>query len=195
MPRRTLFQPPIVTAMFCLVLFCGCSSPANTSNSGGATASVSPSPTQPQSTAIDPCSLFSAAEAQQIMGAPMKLSSGHGATVCMYEETTTKSGEHDIARVSLTLNVRKSAEEEKRAWSNIKVVRQLKPGAKNISVLIGIGDEAWLDGHIEQGKLGTGGILARQGKSDFMLESSVLAYRASPDALKSMAKKIADQLQ
>jgi len=124
----------------------------------------------------------------------MKLSAGHGATVCMYEEASPKPGEHDLARVSLTLNVRKSAEEEARAWGNIKVVRQLKPGAKNISVLSGIGDEAWFDGHIEKGKLGTGGVLARKGKADFMLESSVLAYRASPDALKTIAKRIADQL-
>src|SRR5258708_11140278 len=128
------------------------------------------------------------------MGAHMKLFPGHGATVCMYEEASPKLGEHDIARVSLALNVRKSAEEEKRAWSNIKVVRQLKPGTKNVSPLSGIGEEAWFDGHVEKGKLGTGGILAHKGKSDFMLESAVLAYHASPDALKSMAKKIADQL-
>ncbi len=65
---------------------------------------------------------------------------------------------------------------------------------EDVSPLSGIGEEAWFDGHVEKGKLGTGGILAHKGKSDFMLESAVLAYHASPDALKSMAKKIADQL-
>jgi hypothetical protein len=138
--------------------------------------------------------MFSAADAQAIMGAPMTLSPGHGAIVCMYVETSPKPGE-DTARVSLTLSVYKSTEEEARAWHNTKVIRSLRPGEKNISQLSGIGDEAWFDGHIEKGKLGVGGVLARKGKSDFKLESAVLAYRASPDVLKSTAKKIADQLQ
>jgi hypothetical protein len=124
----------------------------------------------------------------------MTLSPGHGAIVCMYVETSPKPGV-DTARVSLTLSVYRAADEEARAWNNTKVIRGLKPGEKNISQLTGIGDEAWFDGHIEKGKLGVGGVLARKGKSDFMLESAVLAYRASPDVLKSMAKKIADQLQ
>jgi len=87
------------------------------------------------------------------------------------------------------LNVRRSAEEESRAWSNIKVVRQLKPGAKNVSVLNGIGDEAWFDGHVEKGKLGTGGVLAHKGRSDFMLESAVLAYRASPEIIEEHSEE------
>jgi len=138
--------------------------------------------------------MFSAADAQAIMGVPMTLSPGHGAIVCMYLESSPKPGE-DTARVSLALSVHKSAEEEARVWNNIKVIRSLRPGEKNISQLSGIGDEAWFDGHIEKGKLGTGGVLARKGKSDFKLESAVFAYRASPDVLKSIAKRIADQLQ
>src|SRR5262249_44008465 len=170
---------------------CSCqSSPSKT----GATSSATPSAgsgagVQPESpaAAVDPCSKFSAADAQTIMGAPMKLSPGHGAIVCMYEEASPKPG-MDTARVSLRLSVRKSAEEEERAWSNTKVIRRLKAGEKNIAQLSGIGDEAWFVGHIEKGKVDTGGVLARKGKSDFALESATLGYRASADEIKMVAR-------
>jgi hypothetical protein len=35
----------------------------------------------------------------------------------------------------------------------------------------------------------------RKGKSDFMLDSMVLEYMASPNAMKSVAKKVAEQLK
>ncbi len=186
------------SAIFCSLLLSSCSN----SSSAGGTASPAPASStsgadvqpQPPAAEVDPCSMFSAADAQAIMGVPMTLSPGHGAIVCMYLESSPKPGE-DTARVSLALSVHKSAEEEARVWNNIKVIRSLRPGEKNISQLSGIGDEAWFDGHIEKGKLGTGGVLARKGKSDFKLESAVFAYRASPDVLKSIAKRIADQLQ
>jgi hypothetical protein len=148
---------------------------------------------QSQTVQVDPCSKFSAADAQAIMGTPMKLSPGHGAIVCMYEETSPKPGAN-VARVSLTLTVYKSPDDEAKAWNNLKVIRRLKPGEKNITALSGIGDEAWFDGNIEKGKLGVGGVLARKGKSNFMLESAVLEYRASPEVLKSIATRIANQL-
>jgi len=87
----------------------------------------------------------------------------------MYEEAAPKAGV-DTARVSLTIHVYDSRQEEDRAWNNMKVVRRLKSGEKNITQLSGIGDEAWLDGHIEKGKVGVGGVLARKGSADLMLE-------------------------
>lgn len=186
------------SVIFCSFLLFSCSS-SSVNHSAGSSATPTPSPssdTQPQSPAaqIDPCSVFSAADAQAIMGAPMKLLPGHGAIVCMYELASPKSGS-EFARVSLTLNVNKSPEEENRVWNNTKVIRRLKPGEKNISPLTGIGDEAWLDGHIEKGKVGTGGVLARKGSSHFMLESATFDYRASVDELKRIAKRTADQLK
>src|SRR5215813_2081211 len=169
-------------AAILIVMCCSCqNSPSNT----GAANSPTPSATsnagvQPESpaAAVDPCAKFSATDAQAIIGAPMKLSPGHGATVCMYEEASPKPGT-DTARVSLRLSVRKSAEEEDRAWNNTKVIRRLKAGEKNIAQLNGIGDEAWFDGHVEKGKVDAGGVLARKGRSDFALESATLGYRAS----------------
>src|SRR5262245_41403364 len=114
----------VVTAFIAVAfpfLLCSCS--GSSSRGSGAGSSTAPSPSnhvvQPGTPAaeIDPCSKFSAADAQAIMGVPMQLSPGHGAIVCTYQETSPKSG-MDTARVSLTLNVRKSAAEEDRTWNN-----------------------------------------------------------------------------
>ena len=77
---------------------CGSSSSktggANSATPTPAAASSGSSDVQPQSpkAEIDPCSLFSPADAQAITGVPMKLAPGHGAIVCMYEETSPKPG-------------------------------------------------------------------------------------------------------
>lgn len=187
-------------AFFLLSVSCGSSS----SKTGGASAST-PTPAssaasgssnvQPQSpkAEIDPCSLFSPADAQIITGVPMKLAPGHGDIVCMYEETSPKP-DMDTARISLMVNVARSMEEEDREWKNTKDIRRLKPGEKNITKLSGIGDEAWFDGNAEKGKVGIGGILARKGKADFALQSAVLQYRSSLDKMKEIAHRIAGQL-
>ena len=45
-----------------------------------------------------------------------------------------------------------------------------------------------------KGGIGVAAVVARKGRSDLMLDVMVLEYRASPDALKAVAKRIADQL-
>jgi len=175
-------------------------------SSSSNTARQSPSPTpaaassgassvQPQSpkAQIDPCSLFSPADAQVITGVPMKLSPGHGDIVCMYEETSPKP-DMDTARISLMVNVAGSMGEEDREWKNTRDIRRLKPGEKNVTKLSGIGDEAWFEGNAEKGKVAVGGILARKGKADFVLQSAVLQYRSSLEKMKEIAKRIADRL-
>jgi uncharacterized protein DUF3558 len=182
-----------------LVVSCGSSS-SNTGTSNSATptpasAASGSSDVQPQSpkAEIDPCSLFSPADAQEITGVPMKLAPGHGAIVCMYEEASPKPG-LDTARISLMVNVEKSLEKEAKEWQNTKEIRRLKPGEKNITKLSGIGDEAWFDGNAEKGKVAIGGILARKGKADFALQSAVLQYRSSLEKMKEIARRIADKL-
>ena len=178
-----------------LILLSACSKSSKSSGhaaSSPTSASASDMP-RAQAPPIDPCSKFTSADAQSIMGTLMKPVPGHGANVCMYEEASPKSAA-DTARISLMLNVRSSASEEDRAWHNIKVIRRLSAGEKNITQLSGIGDEAWFDGNTQNGKSGMGGIIARKGKTDFMLDSAVLTYRASADQMKNIAKKIAGQL-
>ena len=192
-----------VLAFFLLsMLSVSCGSSSSKTGGAGATtptpvssASSGSSDVQPQSprAEIDPCSLFSPADAQAITGVPMKLAPGHGAIVCMYEEASPKP-DMDTARISLMVNVARSMEEEDREWKNTKDIRRLKPGEKNITRLSGIGDEAWFDGNAEKGKVGLGGILARKGKADFALQSAVLQYRSSLEKMKEIARRIAAQL-
>jgi hypothetical protein len=187
--------------LFSLLAVSCSSSPSNNGSSGSptpepASASSGSSDTQPQSpkAQIDPCSMFSPEDAQAITGVPMKLAPGHGAIVCMYEEASPKPG-LDTARVSLMLNVEKSTEKEAKEWQNTKEIRHLKPGEKNVTQLSGIGDEAWLDGNVEKGKVGLGGILVRKGKADFALQSAVLQYRSSLEKMKEIARRIAGKLE
>lgn len=112
----------------------------------------------------------------------------------MYEEVTAKSNSMGPGRVTLTVNKRNSQDDENRAWSNLKVVRRLQAGEKNIQALGGIGDETWFDGHIEEGKVGVASILVRKGASDFMLDNMVIEYRASPETMEAIAKRVAGQL-
>lgn len=188
------------TAIFLFSVSCGSSSSNTASQSPAsptpAAASSGASSVQPQSpkAQIDPCSLFSPADAQVITGVPMKLSPGHGDIVCMYEEASPKP-DMDTARISLMVNVARSMEEEDREWKNTKDIRRLKPGEKNITKLSGIGDEAWFDGNAEKGKVGVGGILVRKGKADFALQSAVLQYRSSLEKMKEIARRIADKLE
>ncbi|HEV7676265.1 MAG TPA: hypothetical protein VGQ12_17165 [Candidatus Angelobacter sp.] len=188
-------------AILCCLLQVSCSGSSSNSGPAGPTtpspssAGAGSSSIQPQSpkAQIDPCLLFSAADAQEITGVPMNLAPGHGAIVCMYHEASPRPGA-DTARVSLMLNVTKSTEEEAREWSNTRELRRLKPGEKNITQLTAIGDEAWFDGHSEKGKVGVGGILVRKGKSNFALESAVMESRSSLDKMKEISRRISGQL-
>jgi hypothetical protein len=140
------------------------------------------------------CALFSAADGEKIMGAPMKPKPNRGQTVCMYEEVTARPNSIGTGTAALTLVQHKTADEESRAWAQLKEVRHLQPGQKNVQVLSGIGDEAYFTGNTEKGKVGVAGVIVRKGNSHFMLDNMVLEYVASPDALKTVAKRIASQL-
>jgi len=142
---------------------------------------------------LNACVLLSTADAQSILGAPMKQAKTQNPKVCMYEEASPKEGA-SVGRVSLTVNERASADAETRGWASLKEVRHLKAGEKNVQTLTGIGNEAYFTGNVEKGKIGVAAVVARKGRSDLMLDVMVLEYRASPDALKALAKRIADQL-
>ena len=198
MKKSFCFTALALSLLSILSVSCGSSS-SKTSSAATPTptpASSGTSDVQPKSpkAEIDPCSLFSPADAQAITGVPMKLAPGHGAIVCMYEETSPKP-DMDTARISLMVNVARSMEEEDKEWKNTKDIRRLKPGEKNITKLSGIGDESWFDGNAEKGKVGIGGILARKGKADFALQSAVLQYRSSLEKMKEIARRIAGKLQ
>jgi ABC-type Fe3+-hydroxamate transport system substrate-binding protein len=195
-PRPTI----LATLLFLFtLLYIGCSGNgqpapnASNSSSSSPSADAAANLSQPDDNS-KVCAFFSAADAEKIMGAPMKLKPGRGQNVCMYEEVTARPNSIGTGTVALTLNQRKSADEESRAWAGLKEVRHLQPGQKNVQVLNGLGEEAYFTGNIEKGKVGVSAVVARKGSSDFALDVMVLEYVASPEALKATAKRIADKL-
>src|SRR5215472_6045925 len=107
----------LMAVLCCLLCSCSGSPSSKTGPSSSTPASAANNSAQPESPAatIDPCSKFSAADAQAIMGVPMKLSRGQGAIVCMYEEASPQTPSTS-AKVTLVLNVRKSVDEANRTW-------------------------------------------------------------------------------
>lgn len=195
--KKGTIQAVILSFFFCF----GCNSNTQSPATAASGASPSSSPgtdTQPQpSSATDNskvCALFTAADAQQIMGAPMKPKLNRGQNVCMYEEATARPNSIGTGTVALTLNPSKSTDDENKAWASIKEVRHLQAGQKNVQVLNGIGDEAYFTGNIEKGKIGVSGVIARKGNAHFAVDVMVLEYVASPEALKAAAKRVADKL-
>ena len=194
MVAQTRIAAPL--AFLTLLFFTGCSRTSQPA-SGGVTSppantTAVASPADQDNSKV--CALFSAADAEKIMGAPMKPKPNRGQTVCMYEEVTARPNSIGTGTVALTLVQHKTADEESRARAQLKEVRHLQPGQKNVQVLSGIGDEAYLTGNTEKGKVGVAGVIVRKGNSHFMLDNMVLEYVASPDALKTVARRIAGQL-
>lgn len=185
----------------CSVLLCSCSSDKPKAELGGVTLPPSSGSTTPASNTeanagqVDVCTFFTEADAESIMGAPMKRSKiTNPQRNCIYEEPTARPNTIGPGTVALTLNQRKSVDDENRDWAKVKEVRHLQQGQKNVQSLPGIGDEAWFTGNTEKGKVGVAGVIVRKGKSDFMLDSMVLEYVASPGAMKAYAQKLASKL-
>lgn len=190
MNRQTLIA--IATLLCCMFLASCQQTPAT-----GGDSAVRPSTAAAPSAApeFNACTLFSVADAQQIMGVPMKVAPGTRAPkVCSYIEVTQRPNSIGPGYMSLTVNKRGSQAEENRGWATLKEVRHLELGQKNTTALNGIGDEAWWTGNIEKGKVGVAAIIVRKGNSDYMLDSMVMEYIGSPEALKTIAKRIAGQL-
>ena len=190
-----------ISLLLVMLALAGCSSkPAEHSDSGvtvGPNSATTPAAnTSTEDNSINACSLLSAADAEQIMGAPMHLSAiKTQPTTCRYDEVTPKPGAIGPAILSLTAVQSKSVEDENKAWASIKETRHLQAGEKNVQPISGIGEEAYFTGNTQKGKVGVAAVAARKGKSHFALDSQVLEYRASPEAMKSIAKRIADGLK
>jgi hypothetical protein len=149
-------------------------------------ASAQSSPAQPSNAAV--CALFSADDAAKIMGGPMKLKPNMGATVCIYELTEG----YGTAALTVIKSTDKAAEDLK--WASIKETRHLQAGQKNTKPLAGVGDEAWFTGNVEKGKAGVSAIIARKGNAHFALDVMTLDYRASPEQMTAIARRIASTL-
>lgn len=194
------FAGVLVWGLYCLLL-CACSGDKPKAESGGVTlppssgSATSASNTEANAGQVDVCTFFTEADAESIMGVPMKRSKiTNPQQNCIYEEVKARPNTIGPGTVALTLNQRKSVDDENRDWAEVKEVRHLQQGQKNVQSLPGIGDEAWFTGNTEKGKVGVSGVIVRKGKSDFMLDSMVLEYVASPGAMKAYAQKLASKL-
>lgn len=194
------FAAIVSLGLLCLIVS-SCSGDKPKNETGGVTlppaaSAPSPSGTPAQASQVNVCAFFSEADAQSIMGVPMKRSNKtNPQRNCMYEEATARPNSIGPGTISLTLDQHQTMADEDKAWAEVKEVRHLQAGQKNVQAVTGIGDEAYFTGNSEKGKVGVAGLIVRQGKSDFMLDSMVLEYIASPSAMKSVAKKVAQQLK
>lgn len=186
--------------MAAILIAGGCNSKKQgTSEQPSSTSKTQPAsvpPSDDQANEIDACKYLSAADAQSIEGAPMQRSSiPKHRYVCRYDEVSPKAGSMGPAILSLTINQGKTVDDENRPWANLKEVRHLQAGEKNVAVVSGLGDEAYFTGNTAKGKVGVASVIVRKGKYNFELDSMVLEYRASPQQMKAIAKRIAGELQ
>jgi hypothetical protein len=197
--KHTAKSKALAATLATAVLAIGCNSRPQPATGGvmlsPSNGSASTPAAEAQASEVNACNFLSAADAEAIEGAPMKPSPiHHSSDVCLYVEVTPRPDAMGPANLSLTLIESKSVEAENRSWARLKEVRELAAGQKNVKVLSGLGDEAYFTGNTEKGKVGVAAVIVRKGRSHFTLDSQVIEYRASPDAMKSIARRIVERL-
>ena len=110
----------------------------------------------------------------------------------MYEEVSARPNSMGPGVISLTLNQMQTTGG---GLMVVTVSDSKRPASRHMVELTGVGDRAWFKGQVEEGKIGVGSIIVRKGNWAFTLDSSVMEYRVSLDAMKSVAQKIASQLR
>lgn len=150
---------------------------------------AAPGQTDPQPVNFDACTIFSSADASQVLGVPVRPITNVGG--CSYEAAKETSGGW---RRNAALNVfkYKSAADETAAWGDQKILHHFEPGRKNLTVVSGIGSEAYLQVMPDRNDF-EGTIWVHKNLSHFRL-IAVSEQRPSPDILKAAAQKIAAKL-
>jgi hypothetical protein len=150
---------------------------------------ASPGQADPQPVNFDACTIFSSADASQVLGVSVRPITNVGG--CSYEAAKETSGGW---RRNAALNVfkYKSAVDETAAWGDQKILHHFEPGRKNLTVVTGIGSEAYLQVMPDRDDF-EGTIWVHKNLSHFRL-IAVSEQRPSPDILKAAAQKIAAKL-
>ena len=175
-------QHRIIPALLCACLLL----PSAAAPSGPAAA---PAQADPQPVNFDACTIFSSADAAQVLGIPVRPITNVGG--CSYESAKETSAGW---RRNVALNVfkYKSAADETSAWGDQKILHHFEPGRKNLTVVGGIGSEAYLQVMPDR-KDFEGTIWVHKNLSHFRL-IAVSEQSPSPDILKAAAQKIASKL-
>jgi len=136
---------------------------------------------------VDPCSLLTDDDAERITDIPMKRKPTANAINCSYMQLTSDSG--PTAEVHLNVMQHRTNEVEDVAWGAAKNGAST---AGKLEVVGSIGDEAYVV-RPQQSGIGGATLFVRKGTADFML--TTFGSKADPfEAMKEIAKKIADQL-
>jgi len=179
----------LVLACSLLVLSFACGESFAPPTSATPAATPNTSQGDPQPISFDACTIFSAADAAQVLGVPVRPVTNVGG--CSYEAAKETSGGW---RRNVAVNVSKyqTASDEASAWDEQKILRSLRPGRKNLTVLSGIGSEAYLQISPDR-KSFDGEVWVHKTLSHFRL-IQVGEQPPSPDVLKAAAQKIAGKL-
>jgi hypothetical protein len=143
----------------------------------------------PQPVDFDACTIFSSADAAQVLGVPVRPITNVGG--CSYESAKENSAGWR-RHVALNVSRYKSAADETSAWGDEKILHHFEPGRKNLTVVSGIGSEAYLQVMPDRNDF-EGTIWVHKNLSHFRL-IAVSEQSPSPDILKAAAQKIAAKL-
>jgi hypothetical protein len=150
---------------------------------------AAPAQADPQPVDFDACTIFSSADAAQVLGVAVRPITNVGG--CSYE--SAKEGSAGWRRhVALNVFKYKSAADETSAWGDQKILHHFEPGRKNLTVVSGIGSEAYLQVMPDRNDF-EGTIWVHKNLSHFRL-ITVSEQSPSPDILKAAAQKIAAKL-
>lgn len=150
---------------------------------------AAPAQSDPRPVNFDACTIFTSTDAAQVLGVPVRTVTSAGG--CSYESVKESSGGWR-RHVALNVFKYKSAADETSAWSDQKILHHFEPGRKNLTVVSGIGSEAYLQVVPDRNTF-EGTIWVHKNLSHFRL-ISVSDQSPSPDVLKTAAQKIAAKL-
>ena len=150
---------------------------------------AAPAQAEPHPVDFDACTIFSSADAAQVLGVPVRPITNVGG--CSYESAKENSAGWR-RHVALNVSRYKSAADETSAWGDEKILHHFEPGRKNLTVVSGIGSEAYLQVVPDRNDF-EGTIWVHKNLSHFRL-IAVSEQSPSPDILKVVAQKIAAKL-
>ncbi len=145
----------------------------------------------PQPLNFDGCTIFTAVDAAQVIGVAVR-PAPIGTVGCAYEAAKATSANGWHRNVAVNVSKYKSASDEASAWDVQKTLHSLRPGRKNLTVLSGVGSEAYLQISPDHGSF-AGEVWVHKSLSHFRL-IEVSEQLPSVDVLKAAAQKVAAKL-
>src|SRR5262249_37222067 len=114
---------------------------------------------------LEPCTLLSAADATSITGTPMWFVSGGGKNSCTYVDRKPALLRSTVIGREVGLGVKRYKTEQAadKDWAKATTGQDRSEALKESQVLNGIGEKAYLFGHVQEGKTRFAEILVQKG--------------------------------